>query len=443
MSSFKSKEFFEDSKNQVLVAVGIIVLVLAGLLIWWVITPKVELLFSAKSQGELATAAEELRKNNIPFQLGENGSDMLVDKKYLSQSRQLVNNLGLQYDNSVGLELFATSDFGITEFAQKINYKRALEGELTRTISALDEVRYARVHLVIPERKMFDSNKENASASVTLFMRDGYSLSQNRIEGIQSLVANSVPDIQREAVTILDQRGVKISSEKRGGGEIDFSSMLEEKVHIEQYMRDKVDRILSKVFDVEDYSIEVDVQLSSELVKTTEKRLLPLDSGKGAMTINKENKKQSDGKDDKTAATIIEQEFEYGSLLQEIQVVPGRVERISIAVFIFEKLNREDEEDLVSLLAAATGGAQKDGANISIYSKERPALLTQPETIERLTDTEGRYLNNTYFYVGIAVWSIFLVFIIVLLARRNRLSSKDRHMLVEKIKQWDEKNKHG
>lgn len=441
MSSFKSDEFFRDNKNQVLIASALIVLVLAGILIWWVLTPKFELLISAQNQGDLASATEELRKNNIPFQLGENGTDILVEQNFVSQARKLVNDLGVQYDNSVGLELFATSDFGITEFAQKINYKRALEGEITRTISALDEVRYARVHLVIPEKKLFDQTKEGASASVTLFMRDGYSLTKKRIEGIQSLVANSVPDIHREAVTILDQRGVEISHENRGTNDLDFSSIIEEKVRIEHYMRNKVDRILSKIFNTEDYSIEVDVKLSSEIVKTIEKRLLPLETGKGAIVLNKEDRKENNGKDDKTATRTVEQKFEYGSLLQETQAIPGKVEQVSVAVFIFEKLSLSAESELKSLLGAATGISLGSESNISIFTKEKAVKTDVITPNYEAKEHQIAKISIEAIYIGISVLAIALILIFILLVRRNRLTSKERKMLVEKIMQWDEVNK--
>jgi len=443
MSSFKPEEFFKDNKNHVLVASGIVIIALAGLLIWWVLSPKFELLVSPKNQSDLASATEELRKNNIPFKLGENGNDILVDQKNASRSRQILNDLGLQYDNSVGLELFATSDFGITDFAQKINYKRAMEGELTRTISALDEVRYARVHLVLPEKKLFDPSKSNASASVTLFMKDGYSLSQKRIEGIQSLVANSVSDIKNETVTVLDQRGVELSKDKKGLNEVDISSLVEEKVGIEQYMRNKVDRILSKIFNIDDYSIEVDVRLSTDLVKTTEKRLLPLDSGKGAIILNKENRKENNGKDDKTAARTVEQKFEYGSLLEEKQALPGKLEKITIAVFIYEKLSSEEETDLKSLLSAAIGAPEDNGSFISIFSKNRPVSASKKEPVKASNPEKKDYFAEKELYIGVAVWSLLLICVTTLLARRNRLSNKERQLLVEKIKQWDEVNKNG
>ena len=441
MSSFKSSEFFRDNKNQVLITSALIVLALAGILIWWVLTPKFELLISAQNQCDLASATEELRKNNIPFQLGENGTDILVDRNFVSRARKLVNDLGVQYDNSVGLELFATSDFGITEFAQKINYKRALEGEITRTISALDEVRYARVHLVIPEKRLFDQTKEGASASVTLFMRDGYSLTKNRIEGIQSLVANSVPDIRREAVTILDQRGVEISHEQNGSNNLDFSSIIEEKVRIEHYMRNKVDRILSKIFNTEDYSIEVDVKLSSEIVKTIEKRLLPLEKGKGAIVLNKEDRKENNGKEDKTATRTVEQKFEYGSLLQETQAVPGKVEHLSVAVFIFEKLSLSAEAELKSLLAAATGMSLGDESNISIFTKEKTVKNDVITPNHEVKENQIAKISIEAIYIGVSALAILFIFIFILLVRRNRLTSKERKILVEKIMQWDEVNK--
>ena len=126
----------------------------------------------------------------------------------------------LPLKGSVGFELFNNADLGLTEFAQKVNYQRALQGELSRTIMSLEEIESARVHLSMPESGLFRRNGAKARASIALMTKAGQELPPDTVRGIQRLVAAAVPELEAHEVTIVNPRGAPMASNGANGGDV-------------------------------------------------------------------------------------------------------------------------------------------------------------------------------------------------------------------------------
>lgn len=168
-------------------------------------------LYSGMRPEDAAIAVEALEKENISYRLAAGGSEIRVRADQLDAARIDLAGSGAAMGASEGFELFNESDMGLTDFSQKIRYQRALQGELTRTIMAMEGVADARVHITMPERTLFRSERRSARAAVTLTMRTAGEETQQRIEGIQRLVAASVPDLAVSDVVILNASGEIIS----------------------------------------------------------------------------------------------------------------------------------------------------------------------------------------------------------------------------------------
>ena len=176
---------------------------------------KQEVLFQNLEQQSAANITSGLDHLKIDYQLADGGSTILVDQDLVHKTRLQLVNSGVQL-GGVGFELFDETEFGMTEFVQKINFQRALQGELSRTINAIEAVKFSRVHLVIPKKGLFDQ-KEKATASVILFLNGTARLSNQQIEGVQNLVASSVPELDADRVTVLDDRGITLSNGLKEG----------------------------------------------------------------------------------------------------------------------------------------------------------------------------------------------------------------------------------
>lgn len=213
-----------------------------------------EVLFSNLRTTDAATIVAELDKNKIPHRLKDGGETILVPDNLVDATRLDVMSSDLPIKGTVGFELFNKSDMGLTEFAQKINYQRALQGELARTIMTMDSVDTARVHLAITEPTIFRDDRRPPKASVTVLPRTGKALTSKTVRGIQRLVSAAVPDLDIANVVVLDQTGAVVSSNSDVGfGQTDQGT----KQAIEQYYAGRIRSALSTIYPNDDIDVIV------------------------------------------------------------------------------------------------------------------------------------------------------------------------------------------
>ena len=172
--------------------------------------------------------------------------------------------------NDIGDEILDESNLGMTEFLQKINYRRALEGEIAKSISSINGVKSARVHIVIPEPRLFKEDKKEATASIVLALSRAGGISQNQVEGIIYLVASSVEGLSPENVTVLDSAGRLMSSKKQGSELGKLSSYQHElKRQVEEYLESKALDMLDPVVGSGKSVVKISAQLNFEQVEQT------------------------------------------------------------------------------------------------------------------------------------------------------------------------------
>lgn len=205
-----------------------------------------DVLFTKLRPTDAATIVAELDKKKTPYRLQDSGTTILVPAKAVDAIRLDVMSQDLPLKGVVGFELFNKSDMGLTEFAQKINYQRALQGELERTIMGLDTIDTARVHLSLPDPTIFRDDRRPPKASVTLIPRPGKEISSDTVRGVQRLVAASTPDLDSANVVVLDEHGAIVSGDTRTEGSGDGADLTQR--GIEQYyagrIRDALDERL-------------------------------------------------------------------------------------------------------------------------------------------------------------------------------------------------------
>ncbi len=164
-------------------------------------------LYTQLSAEDAGAIVARLRDQKIPYQLSHDGSSVHIPKERLYEVRLDLAAEGLPAGSTIGFEVFDNTKLGMTEFVQNINYQRALQGELSRTINGLAEVDSSRVHIVMAPRTLFIEQEEPASASVSLKLHHGRWLDHDQIQGVVHLISSSVPRLSPENVTIVDQNG--------------------------------------------------------------------------------------------------------------------------------------------------------------------------------------------------------------------------------------------
>lgn len=174
-------------------------------------------LYKAMAAEDAAGVVQKLRETGVDYRLSENGSTVLVPSAKLAESRLALAAAGLPKTGRIGFELFDKSSFGATEFVEHINYKRALEGELERSVMSLAEVEEARVHLTLPKESIFLESQQPAKASVVLKLRPGSQVRPQNVLAISNLVASAVEGLGPESVSIVDMDGNLLSRPRRKG----------------------------------------------------------------------------------------------------------------------------------------------------------------------------------------------------------------------------------
>jgi flagellar M-ring protein FliF len=241
------QHFGVNQKVSIVLALVATIALIGGLLTWSA-RPDYRLLYSGLSLEDAAAARERIEDEKIPVQLRDSGRSIYVPAKDVYRCRLLLAAEGLPKDSSTGFELFEQPKFGLTDFAQRINYQRALQGELERTINAMSGIRSCRVTLVLPQRSLFATEAEKmAKASIMLTIADGDSLSAAQVRSIQQLVAGSVEGLTSSAIAVTDQNGRMLA---KGAASEEGLEAASDQWEIQVKLEDLLERKAQEMLDI-------------------------------------------------------------------------------------------------------------------------------------------------------------------------------------------------
>jgi flagellar M-ring protein FliF len=355
-------------------------------------SPDYSLLYNDLSSTDSGAIAAKLEEQQIAYQISEDGSRVTVQDTEVGRARMLLAEAGLPNGGSLGYELFDNqSGFGTTNDIVNMNKVRALEGELARTISALDPVRSARVHLVLPERQLFSRESRSASASVALGMRPGAQLNSDQIMAIQSLVASAVPELKPEKVSLIDQSGKLLA---RGDEDSQNSASMkadEMRLKYEQRLIRAIEDIVGRTVGYGNVRANVTADLNFDRVSTNEELYDPESQVARSLQSIEENNTERDA-DEKNvsvennlpavgndlffdAAPSLESNrleettnFEISKTTRSMIREAGEVRRLSVAVLVdgtyteteegertYEPRSDEDLDQIAALVRSAIG----------------------------------------------------------------------------------------
>ena len=245
---------------------------------YYLLRPDYQVLFAELTPQDTAAMTAELDRQKIPYILADQGGDaatILVERSEVYKTRIKLMSKDIPLHGAVGFELFNNSDFGMTEFAQKVNYQRALQGELIRTILSLTAVRDARVLLVLPEQGLLKQATNKPKASITLTLKPDQRLRTEQVAGIQRLVSSAVPGIVTEDVTIVDQNGVALTRAVGDPGAAENTAdRLDLKKDTEAYLSRKAGEVLDRILGPGQALASVDVTLNMDRVQSSTDEVL-------------------------------------------------------------------------------------------------------------------------------------------------------------------------
>jgi flagellar M-ring protein FliF len=299
----------------------------------WARRPALAMLYSRLAAQEASRIVEKLRDAGVTYELRDGGTTIYADESKIYALRLNMASEGLPAGEQAGYRILDDEKIGASPFTQHVNYIRAVEGELAKSIQVLDGVVSARVHVAKPEGSLFGAARKQASATVVLRVKADRRLSGANVAAIVHLVSGSVEGLSPEKVVVVDAQGSLLS-----GNESELArgvdNILDYKARVEQYLTQKVEGMLSKVLGPQKVSVEVDAVLETSRISSTKETYDP-----SIRAISKENTKSSSGGTVGGAAGSgkeeeIESTYMVSKTVEEKTDLPGDIKSISVAAFV-------------------------------------------------------------------------------------------------------------
>ncbi len=441
----------------------LIITLFIGGVFWWTLKPEYTLLFGSLHHDSAREIVEELDERNVNYRLEDDGRTIYVPHDKVHELRLQLASDGFAHSDLQGYELFDTNALGMTDFMQRMNKKRALEGEIARTINSLNQVEFSRIHLVLPERSPFRESQVEASASIILNLKRGNRLDPKQVEGITSLVAGSVEGLEASGVTVLDQAGNRLTSNV--GQSTDFATgslQMQMKQKTENYLTEQGQSMLDRVLGPGNSIVRVSAEHDFDRL-VRESDLIDPDS---RMIISEERRTESssnesfqpvpideftpiDQRGDNIVTSQNEQEssiqtrnYEANTTREIFEKAQGEIKRLSASVLLNYKqtlqTNEEGEQVLVNepysqeeieefreTIRLALGISPDRGDELTITQIE----FYDPTS----TDQFGLYTDRPMPWNEIIRWTLialtFFTIVFLVLRIRRRMEMPDQVMV--------------
>lgn len=430
-----------------------------GLLIFFIFVssqvsqPNMSILYSDLTTEDSSDISGKLQESGINFNVSADGSRVYVPQTDIGRARMLLAEAGLPNGGSMGYEIFdKQSGFGTTSFVQNINQVRALQGELGKTISAIEQVQYAKVHIVLPQRELFSRDSRPASASVTLKLKGAARLGTQQIYGIQNLVANAVPGLNAQNVTIIDTEANLLAR----GTEDDEGAMVGLKAEelrrsFEKRMVDAVEDLVGRTVGLNKVRAHVTADLNFDRISTSSEIYDPEGQViRSTQSVSEDNVEReppsSDGVSvddnlpglganfDVNAEPSLQSNrteevtnFEISKTVRSTVSESGEVQRLSVAVLVdgryttdangervYEPRSNEELDQIAALVRSAVGFNADRGDTIEVVNMPFAEVeIPEMEETSMILGFEKSQILDTAEMVMLVVMGILVVLLVL------------------------------
>ncbi len=442
------------ARKGVLAVLGGGAVAVAVLLYSWSSQTAFVTLYSGLDATDATKITDDLTTQGIAYELAGGGSTIRVPEAQLDRLRMAFAAQGLPSGGNVGLELFDGNAFSATDFMQRVNYQRGLQGELSRTIETFTAVEHARIHVVMPERSLFVADERPATASVILQLRPGRTLTQDQVGGIAHLVSGAVEGLEKQHITVVDIGGNVLfdGSAMAGAGSAGSSSTnLQQQQKFERDLEHDVQSLLDRAIGVGRSAVKVSASLNFDEQETETESYVPGQTGQGTPRSNTTvtekyttngsastgavpgavanipgaNTSLSAAGSDNAATSYERSEntsnFEMGKTVQRVKQAPGRLNRMSVSLLLDESIAEAQAADLQSAVSAAVGLNAERGDVIAVgrlaFDK---AALEQAQSAFAAESSLDTYLGYGRLALPVVALVIGFVFFRMLLGALAR-----------------------
>ncbi len=415
--------------------------------------PDYRVLFSDLKPEEAQTIVEKLKTANVSYSLSNGGTTISVPADRVPELRLQMAGEGVLTGGHVGFDLFDKTNFGATDFAQKVNYRRAIEGELSKTLEAMDELEAVRVHITPKKESVFTEKEEGAKASVMVRVKQGKELSAERTDAIVSLIASSVEGLDAGNVSVLDTRGRLMTSGRGKTGSAGetgaFNAQLDSKRKFETETSARIISLLEPIAGEGRVRADVASDVDFSQVEQTEEKYTPqsqvIRSQQTAQESRNTNSKNPAGvagarSNDPTAANPPAQQnalagadqrtsstvnYEIDKTTRRTIGGGGRVNRLTVSVLVDHKTvndvtvarTNDELQQIQQLVAAAVGTDQNRGDSVVVQTIpfDKPQLDAAPVS---WLDNNKSFLTTIAKYFAMIVVALLVLFFVIRPAKK-------------------------
>jgi flagellar M-ring protein FliF len=442
-----------NTQRIVLISLLAVAAIIIPVTINWASTPQYAVLYSGLSETDAASVVSKLAENNITYKLQGTGTIMVASDEVYAD-RLMLASAGIPASSTVGYELFDNNTLGMTEFTQKINYQRALEGELERTIKNLDAVEAARVHIVIPEQTLLADEQQSPTASVTIKVKSGKTLDAGQVRAITHLVASSVEGLQPDAIVIVDTQGNMLASGDTSNNSTGSATEVDDhrsaEVGAAKSIEQKVQNMLDSVLGPNNSVVQASVTMDWSQRSTTSQSFSPTEVAvRSSQKVNEAyttNGSTTGGvpgaasnlptaipttsatNGGNTIYSRSEETTNYEITKTESTEVqsPGVIKRISLSVMVDGVDDETQMASIKSAVAAAAGidDTRGDVLSVESLSFDRTYSETEAADLAKSEQTDLYYRIGEAVLAGLVV--LILLWYITHLFRNLRLASSEQ-----------------
>ena len=376
-------------------------------------------LYTGVAAEDAAVIVQKIKESGSEYRLSETGGVISVPSSKVAELRLEMAAAGLPKSGRIGFELFDKTNFGATEFVEHVNYNRALEGELERSIGSLNAVEVARVHLTAAKDSVFVESREQAKASVVVKLKPGALLLPQNVSAIQQLVGSAVEGLNPEDVAVVDTRGSLLSRRKLSSNDDPSDAMFERKQRIEHDLLDKINNTLEPLLGRDKFRAGVTVDCDLESSEENEETYDPT---KSVMTNSQKTEEVSTGSGgagipgtasnlprpparvggptNTTSRRTENVSYESSHLVKKTRIPDGGVKRLSVSVLVAQQVRWEGKgsakkpvpvpvapetlKAVNDLVVAVTGFTQQRGDQITVESLPFEATMEEAPEIGTL-----------------------------------------------------------
>jgi len=418
--------------------------------------PRMSVLFSGLASEDGGAIVQKLTEQKVAYRLSADGGTIEVPANKVYDMRLQMATQGLPQGGNVGLELFDKSNFGMTEFTERLNYQRALQGELKRTITQLAPVVDARVHIAMPEEKLYESEQNPVTASVVLKLRRGMPLADEQVGGIVHLVASAVEGLKPSNVTVVDSDGNVLSEASAGsgaGGQLLSANQTKLKRQYENELAGNLQSMLTRIVGSDKAVVRVSADMSFDQKETKSETYEPTSTAgapagaaaaqnpagvllsqetksetysgsvmpPGGVPPRAGNRPASSG--DNYTRTESTAQYQITRRIEETVSAPGQVKRLSVAVLVDEKVEPAKVPAIQQAVSTAAGIDPKRGDQITVQRLTFDAGSEKAQADEMAKASKGEMIGSIARNGGAVVLLLVFLFALRTIVRQIRVQA--------------------